>query len=177
MKFFGALLVLGLSLAVHADEYKAVANAEKVVSCGFSKDLVKFDGLVPQYSIYDANSKNAKVNKCTTAQIGDLTFYTVEFESEIMQGTESLKVLTLDIALFDAKLNTIKPVRSEIIDQYSNDGDVVSRQFTTKGSITWGKSSKDSQAMLKFDISAPKEKPFSYLLKLNKKKSWFENVF
>ena len=176
MKICAALIIL-LSFTVHANEFSPVANTEKALSCGFAKGILKFDGLVPQYSLYDLNSKTIKINKCTVAIVGDLTFYTVEFESEVIQGTEPLKVLTLEIALADPKLNTIRPVRSEIIDQYSEHGDIVHRKFTTKGAISWGKSSKDGQAMLKFEITAPKEKPFSYLLKLNKKKSWFENIF
>lgn len=177
MKVYAAALVVLLSFAANADDFKPVANVEKPISCGFAKDLVKFDGVSAQYSLYDINSKTIKVNKCTQAQVGDLTFYTVEFESDVMQGTETLKVLTLEVALFDAKLNSIKPVRSEIIDQYSDTGDIVIRKFTTKGAITWGKSGKDGQVMLKFELTPPKEKPFSYLLKLNKKKSWFENIF
>lgn len=173
-----ALLAILISVSfASADEFKGAPNAEKQVSCGVTKDLVKFDGLTLQHSLYDASSKNIKVNKCTVAQVNDLTFYTVEFESEVTQGTEVLKVLSLEVALYDSKLNTIKPVRSEIIDQFSEAGDLVNRKFTTKGAISWGSSTKDGQAMLKVDISAPKEKPFSYLLKLNKKKSWFENIF
>jgi hypothetical protein len=175
---YAVLFSLAFSFAnANTGEFKAIAGIEKSVTCGFAKNLVKFDGLAPQYALYDANTKVTKLNRCTTAQLSDLTFYTVEFESEIMQGRELFKVLSLEVALFDPKLNSIKPVRSEIIDQISQSGDAVNTKFTTKGTLAWGKSSKDGQIMLKLDMTEANEKPFSYLLKLNKKKNWFENIF
>jgi hypothetical protein len=176
MKYTFLVLLIG-AISVHAEDFKVTKEQPKKIICSNEKESVSLDNIKNKYILYDKNSRNIKLVKCEKIRIKDLSFYTLLFNSEVMEGTEAQKVLTFEVAVFDKKTNSLKTVRSEIVDQVEISGDSVWLQFDKSLKAEWGMGLKDKNIKLKIEISEKKQKSKPYLLKYNSKSEWFENIF
>lgn len=182
---FVGILYLTASF-VRADEFlPSQAKIEKI-NCIMQKDLIIFDMISIPYTPYEENLKNIKLTECQRIQIGQQIFFTALFESLQEQEFGSSKALIFEIALFNEKEKKLNTVRSEIIDRLKLQSDLPDYNFENSLKVNWGHSKKDHKLMLRFEIAAKTlnrkkgakvEAPHSYLIKLNKKDSWFEDVF
>lgn len=170
------VLVLLLSLQVVADEFKGLDSKPVKIECSNKNQVVQFAGTKSLYTLYDKNSSAIKLLNCEKIQIKDLVFYTVLFSQEIREGATNQKVLSYEVALV-AKTGTILTVRSELVDQIELTGDLINTNFDSAIHVAWGQSKKDNRVLLKVEIKTKNEKPLAYVLKLNPKMLWFENLF
>ncbi len=177
MIIYTFLFLLLSTFSAHAEDFQTLKEIPQKIKCSSEKQSVSLDTLKNKYTIYDKNSRDIKLVKCEKIRINDLSFYTLLFSSEVMDGTEPQKVLTFEIAFFDKKTNSLKTVRSEIIDQVEISGDSVLTQFESILKTQWGKGHKDKNILIKIEISEKNEKSKPYLLKFNSKSQWFENIF
>lgn len=170
------LIFLLFTLTAQANEFQAIKYRPEKIECANKKEIITFSGLKQPYVIYDKNSSSIKLISCEKIQIKGLIFYTALFSSEITEGVSVQKILTFEVALLNKKLNSLQTVRSEIIDQIELSGDLTNTNFDSSIKSEWGQSKKDGRVLLKIEMSTENEKPFSYLLKLNSKLTWFENL-
>ena len=176
MTRFTSVLIFILSLQVHADDFRALELKPEKIECSIKNQVIQFKGAKVGYPIYDNNSRTVKLQSCEKIKIKNFEFYTAQFTNEIHEGTTSQKVLTYEVALL-TKSGTLQTVRSEIVDQIELSGDLLNTNFDSSIHVTWGQSKKDERILLKVEIRTKNEKPLNYLLKLNSKLSWFENLF
>lgn len=170
------LIFLLFALTAQANEFQAIKYRAGKIDCTNKNETITFSGLKQPYVIYDKNSSSVKLISCEKIQIKSLTFYIVHFSSEIHEGPSVQKILTYEVALLNKKLNSVQTVRSEIVDQIELSGDLTNTNFDSSIKSEWGQSKKDNRVLLKIEINTQNEKPFTYLLKLNSKLSWFENL-
>ena len=162
-----------------ASEFKLTPQNIKKIKCHVKKKQTVFEGLSVPYEPYNRNTNKTRLLDCQHVKLDTDEFYTSKFISFDEQSVKPSKVLTFEIAILDKKNKKLKTVRTEIIDRVLLDGDLPDEKFENILSVEWGRSTKDQQPMLKLHISGEDktEKPFSYLIKLNKKNDWFEDVF
>lgn len=165
-----------LGLPVAADEFKVLESKPVKIECSNKNQIIQFAGTKSSYTIYDKNSSAIKLLNCEKIQLKDLVFYTVLFSQEIHEGPTNQKVLTYEVALV-TKTGAFQTVRSELVDQIELAGDLIDTNFDSTIHVTWGQSKKDNRVLLKVEIRTKREKPLTYILKLNPKMSWFENLF
>lgn len=170
------IIFLLFALTAGAYEFQPAKVRSEKINCKNKNKMIYFANLKQPYLIYDKNSSSIKLINCEKIQIEDLNFYTVLFSSEIHEGENTQKILTFEVALMNKKLNSVQTVRSEIVDQIELSGDLPNTDFDSAIKTEWGRSKNDNTVMLKFEINTKNEKPFSYLLKLNSKLSWFEDL-
>jgi hypothetical protein len=171
------LVLLLRTFSAYAGDFQALKEMPQKIICSSEKQSVSLETLKNKYTIYDKNSRDIKLIKCEKIRINDLNFYTLLISSEVMDGIEPQKVLTFEIALFDKKTNSLKTVRSEIVDQIETSGDSVLTDFESILKTQWGTGPKDKNIKLKIEISEKNEKSKPYMLKFNTKSQWFENIF
>lgn len=148
------------------------------VSCSVKNTTVTFSGIKKDYPIFDhKNSTSVKVLGCEKIKVQNYTFYSINFSSEVHTGNEYQKVLTFEIALWDAAKGELKTARSETIDQIDKSADSVTGDFENNVKPTWSYSKSKDTVLLKIEILNKKEKIEPYFLLYNKKTQWFENVF
>lgn len=172
VKIFSALL---LAVTAQAGDFQPFKSPPAKIDCSNKNLTISFAATPQSYVIYDKNSSSIKLLRCEKIQIQDLQFFTVLFSHEIHEGSKVLKVLTYEVVLADKKLNSLRTTRSETVDQIELSGDSAGNEFDSSIKTEWGTSNKDKRVMLKIEINTKNEKPFSYVLKLNPKLSWFEN--
>lgn len=170
-------IFLLLALTVHAEDFQPAAALPQKIQCSVNKQSVKFADLKESYILYEKNLSAPKILSCDRLELNGLHFYTVLFSSEVHEGPHVKKILTFEVALKNKTTNKFHTVRSEIVDQVELWGDLTTTEFDSTLRALWGYSKKDGRILLNFEINTKNEKPFSYLLKLNAKNSWFENVF
>lgn len=165
-----------LCLQAQAEEFKPLELKPQKIECSNKNQVIQFAGAKSEYSIYDKNSSGIKIQSCEKIKIKNLEFYTVLFNNEIHEGPMIQKVLTYEVALL-SKSGAIQTVRSEVVDQLELSGDLPNTDFDSTIHVAWGQSKKDGRVLLKVEVRSKNEKPLNYLLKLNSKMSWFENLF
>ena len=168
------ILVL-LSTTAKAQEFVKSTAKPETVSCSLHKNAVVLAKSKLSYELYEKNLKSIKILKCEQIKIGEQTFYTVLHSGEIQEAMGTQKILVYDVTLLDKK--TLKTVRSEVVDQMELSGDPASTDFSYAAKTQWGQAKADKSVMLQIEISAKNDKADPYLLKLNNKSMWFENVF
>lgn len=171
------LFCLLFALTAQAGEFEVSKTHPEKIECSNKKEIIQFADIKQSYSIYDSNAGSVKLISCEKMQIKGFVFYTILFSSEIPDGSNVQKILTYEVALLNQKLNTLKTLRSEIVDQIELTGDLTSTKFENSIKTEWGQSTKDKSVLLKVNITTEKKTTLSYLLKLNSKLFWFENVF
>ena len=173
-----AIVFLGAQLS-YADEFKSAQVVTETAKCKLEKDALIIEGVTAPYKLYDKNSKRRQVLECKRIQIEKQLFYTFQFTSLEEQGVGASKLWIFEIASQDPATKSLRTVRSEIVDRIRLNSDLPGSGFENSFKSEWGVSTKDSNVMLKIDISSKDktESPYSYLIKLNSKKNWFENVF
>ena len=160
-----------------ADDFQATQNPPAKIDCTNKNLAIQFAGIKKSYILYDKNSSSVKLLSCEKIKVRDLEFYTVLFSSEIHDGANIQKVLTFEVALLNKKSGNLLPVRSEIVDQVEITGDLTNTNFESSLKAEWGQNKKDDRVLMKIEIKTKNEKPLSYILKLNPKMTWFENLF
>lgn len=180
---------MSLRLIAKAQDFQPIKSHPEKIDCTYKKEAKKetihFANSVQPYEIYDKNSSSIELINCEKIQIKDLVFYTILFSSKIYTGSIPHKTLAFEVALLNKQLskqpnkilNSLQTVRSEVIDQIELSGDLVNTNFDSTIKTEWGLSKKDSEVLLKIEITTINTKPFSYLLKFNPKSLWLENLF
>jgi hypothetical protein len=150
------LFLFLVSVFVHADEFQALPALSQKINC------------------QDVKRKGIQWKNCQTVKVNGEEYYTLEFQGTSNEGTKKkTKILKFEIA--DKNLKTL---RSETIDQIEQGIDLPEENFKNTLKAEWGKSKKDARTMLKMELSNKENsEKSSYLIKLNEKKTWFENVF
>jgi hypothetical protein len=165
-------IILGLitlSLIANAEDFKMYQPIQKKIECTNIKDKITFSNVKQIYSVYDKNLSSIQLISCDQIKIKNNDFFTIFFMSEINTGATTQKILTYEVVALNGD-------KSEIIEQIDLSGDTVTTTFDSTVKATWGLSKAGTDILLKFAITTKNEKPFSYMLKLNKK-LWFENIF
>lgn len=170
------LFFLITSVSVAGEFNLSKVKLEKI-KCSYNNGRITFADIKTNYQPYEKKMENVKSLACEKIQTQGLQFYTLQFNSVINVATGAKKIFVFEVALLDKKTNALQTVRSEIIDQIDLSGDVADTEFTRSFRFHWGQSQKDKKIMLQLELSEKNEKSFSYALKLNSKKTWFENVF
>lgn len=171
-----SIILIFLSLSLRAEEFQPLKTVPKTIKCSVKNQSVFFEGTSQHYPLYDKNTTAIKLIKCEKITIQEQNFFSLLFSSEITESSALEKILTFEVALLDKKTQQLKTARSEIVDQIELSGDLSNVDFESSVKASWGLSKKDHSILLKLEMSPKNEKPFSYLLKLNQKSSWFENI-
>lgn len=167
--------ILFIASAAFANNFVQSKNAPQKIKCSSKKDIISFEGNKSTYKLYEQSLEDVSLISCEKINIEGLPFYTVTYKSILSTKAGKKKILVYEVALAKEKL--IKTVRSEVVDELEISALLPDSDFTRSLNSKWGQNSKDKSVMLMITMNDKKEKPFSYLLKLNSKKHWFENVF
>lgn len=182
LTFFLNLTLAPTNLALASpstSEFKVSKITIKKINCKIEQKQTVFEGLTKPYKPYNLNTKKTQLIACQHVQLGQDEFYTSQFVNFDEENLKPSKVLIFEVAALNQKTKSLNTVRSEVIDRVILDGDLPDYNFENIFKVEWGRSKNDQQPMMRFEISGrdKTEKPFAYLLKLNKKNDWFENVF
>lgn len=172
------VLTLLVSATSVANEFSEKSAQRTKVSCQISGDQVIFEKN-KSYKIYDKNIQQVRLLGCEKININKLEFYTVLMSGNGLNRYGDIKSLVYDIALLEKGSGKIKTVRSEVIDQVDVSADLPDLNFSTELETKWGLGDKDQSVMIEMKVSneSVDSESFTYLIKLNSKMTWFENVF
>jgi hypothetical protein len=175
-RFLFAAVAL-VSWSAFAEDFTQLKTQPEKTPCEFKNGEILFSKSKLHYKIYEATTTSVKSISCEKIEIQGLQFYSAQFTSLIDIPSGGKKILTYEAALLDKKSKSLKTVRSEVVDQNDLSADAPDSGFTKSFAVFWGQSQKDKRIMLKITETEKNEKPFTFFLKLNAKKTWFENIF
>jgi hypothetical protein len=171
------VILLFISGGAYAGEFSQSKVQPVKTPCVVKNNTISFSEIKKEYKIYESKAQSVKAIECHKIEIQGLTFFSSQFSNVIEASSGPKKILTYEVALYDQKSKSLHTVRSEVLDQYDLAVDAPAADLSNTMKALWGQSQKDKRVMLKLTQLEKNSKPFSFLLKLNSKKTWFENVF